>query len=184
MITCHKHFLLLSSFMTCRRVCITRITRRVPLVEQELLTLPGAPEIILGFSGIFVTRSLVFCVVFYRSLFVRLSFFSFGHCVVCPSPIYGFWYPFGICNLLLPPAHRHLSLTTTHPYTFHTNQRHLFWSTLLSTRMYKHLYYPQKYADICVDSKKKRARGSVLAQLSTIRGMRCRRSFTTFKHFV
>jgi hypothetical protein len=29
---------------------------------------------------------------FCRSLFVLLSFFSFGHCVVFPSSIYGFWY--------------------------------------------------------------------------------------------
>ena len=34
-----------------------------------------------------------------------LSFcpFSFGHCVVCPSSIYGFWLPpFGIIKLFLP----------------------------------------------------------------------------------
>ena len=28
-----------------------------------------------------------------RSLFVLLSFFYFGHCVICPSSIYGFWLP-------------------------------------------------------------------------------------------
>jgi hypothetical protein len=68
---------------------VTRLTRRVPLVEQELLTLPehlSSPRI---FSGVRVTLSLVLCVMFGRSLFVLLSF-SFGHCVVCPS-IYGFW---------------------------------------------------------------------------------------------
>jgi hypothetical protein len=63
--------------------------------------------------GLFcVARFLVLCVVFYRSLFVLLSFFfrplyclfffvlwplitplvSFGHCVVCSS-FYGFWLP-------------------------------------------------------------------------------------------
>ena len=41
------------------------------------------------FSGVRVFLSLVFCVVFCRSLFVLLSF-SFGHCIVCPSSIYGF----------------------------------------------------------------------------------------------
>jgi hypothetical protein len=62
-------------------------------------------------GGVRVTRSLVLCVMFCRSLFVLLSFFlwplcclyfdlrilitslvSCGHCVVCPS-IYGFWLP-------------------------------------------------------------------------------------------
>ena len=40
-------------------------------------------------SGVRVTRSLVLCVRFVDHC---LSFctFSFGHCVVCPSSIYGF----------------------------------------------------------------------------------------------
>ena len=42
------------------------------------------------FSKVHVGRSLVFCVVFCRSLFVLLSYFSFGHCIVCLSSIYGF----------------------------------------------------------------------------------------------
>ena len=49
---------------------VTRIKRRMPLVEQEP---PSLPEILcspLGFSGLRVPRSLVFCVVFCRSLFV------------------------------------------------------------------------------------------------------------------
>ena len=52
----------------------------MPLVEQELLTLPqhlSSPPV---FSGIRVTRSLVLCVCFVDRC---LSFchFSFGHCV-------------------------------------------------------------------------------------------------------
>ena len=49
---------------------VTRLTRRVPLVEQELLTLPehmSSPPI---FSAVHVTRSLVFICMFCRSLFV------------------------------------------------------------------------------------------------------------------
>ena len=46
---------------------VTRVTRRVSLVEQQMFT----PII----SGVRVTRSLVFCVVFCRSLFVHLSYF-------------------------------------------------------------------------------------------------------------
>ena len=67
---------------------VTRLTRRVPLVEQELLTLPehlSSPPV---FSGVRVTRSLVLYVCFvYRCL--SFCTFSFGHCVVCSS-IYGF----------------------------------------------------------------------------------------------
>ena len=69
---------------------VTRLTRRVPLVEQELPTLPehlSSPPV---FSGVRVTRSLVLYVCFVDRC---LSFctFSFGHCVVCSSSIYGFW---------------------------------------------------------------------------------------------
>ena len=42
----------------------------------------------LWLSGVCVARSLVFCVVFCRSLFVFFSL-SFGHCIVVPSSIYG-----------------------------------------------------------------------------------------------
>ena len=54
----------------------------MPLVEQELLTLPehlSSPPV---FSGVRVTRSLVLYVCFVDRC---LSFctFSFGHCVVC-----------------------------------------------------------------------------------------------------
>ena len=55
------------------------VTRRVPLMEQELLTIRehlSSPF----FSGVHVTRSIVFCVMFCRSLFVLLSFFFFSLC--------------------------------------------------------------------------------------------------------
>jgi hypothetical protein len=71
---------------------VTRLTWWVSLVEQELLTLPehlSTPPI---FSGVRVTRSLVLYICFVDRC---LSFctFSFGHCVVCSSLIYGFWLP-------------------------------------------------------------------------------------------
>jgi hypothetical protein len=42
---------------------VTRLTRRVPLVEQKLVTLPEhlRSSRFLAFSGIRVTRSLVLC---------------------------------------------------------------------------------------------------------------------------
>ena len=89
--TCHKHSPILffpHSWLISGPV--TRLTRRMPLVEQELLTLPEHLSY-YAFSGVRVTRSLVLCACFVDRC---LSFcpFSFGHCVVCPS-IYGFWLP-------------------------------------------------------------------------------------------
>ena len=52
-----------------------------------------------------VTRSLVVCVCFVDRC---LSFctFSFGHCVVCSSSIYGFWLPLWyLQTLLVTPLH-------------------------------------------------------------------------------
>jgi hypothetical protein len=71
----------------------------VPLVEQELLTLPehlSSPPV---FSGVHVTWSLVLYVCFIDRC---LSFcpFSFGHCVVCPA-IYEFWLPLWYLQTLL-----------------------------------------------------------------------------------
>ena len=44
------------------------------------------------FSGVYVARSLAFCEMFCRSLFVLLSFFIFGQCIILPS-ICVFWLP-------------------------------------------------------------------------------------------
>jgi hypothetical protein len=60
--------------------------RRMPLVEQELLTIlehMSSPPV---FSEVRVTRSLVLCVDRCLSCYT----FTSGHCVVCPSLIYGF----------------------------------------------------------------------------------------------
>ena len=63
---------------------VTRLTRWAPLV----------------FSGVRVTRSLVLYVCFVDRC---LSFctFSFGHCVVCSSSIYGFWLSLWYLQTLL-----------------------------------------------------------------------------------
>jgi hypothetical protein len=72
----------------------------VSLMEQELLTLPehlSSPQV---FSGVRVTRSLVLYVCFVDRC---LSFctFSFGHCVVCSSSIYGLWLPLWYLQTLI-----------------------------------------------------------------------------------
>jgi hypothetical protein len=53
------------------------------------------------FSGVRVTRSLDLCACFVDRC---LSFctFSFGHCVVCSSSIYGFWLPLWYLQTLFP----------------------------------------------------------------------------------
>jgi hypothetical protein len=72
--TCRKYFPVLSSFMTYHMIgFVNRLTRRMPLVEQDLLTLPEHLSSSPVFSVIRITRSLVLCVC------------SFGHCVVCSS---------------------------------------------------------------------------------------------------
>ena len=80
--------------------CVTRLTRRVSLVEQELLTFPDplcSPPV---FIGVRVTRSLALCVCFVDRC-LSCCTFSFGHCVVCSSSIYGFWLPLWYLQTLL-----------------------------------------------------------------------------------
>ena len=76
--------ILVTNICLCHWVESTRLTQRVQLVEQELLTLPvhmSSPPVV---SGVRVTRSLVLSVCFVERC---LSFctFSFVHCVVCSS---------------------------------------------------------------------------------------------------
>ena len=59
---------------------------RKPLTLPEHLSSPSV------FSGVRFARSLVFCVCFVNRCLAFCPF-SFGHCVVCSSSIYGFWLP-------------------------------------------------------------------------------------------
>jgi len=54
---------------------VTRVTQRVPHVEQEMFTFFQRLSWSPVFSGLRVVQSFVFCVSFYISLFVILSFF-------------------------------------------------------------------------------------------------------------
>ena len=80
------------------RICstfLTRLTRRVPLAEQELLTLPEhviSPPV---FRGVRVTRFAVLCVM----LFVL---FLLAIVLSVLLRYTDFHYPFGIFKLLLP----------------------------------------------------------------------------------
>ena len=90
---CHIHSWLITGL-------VTRLTRRVPLVKQELLTPLKYLSLPLVFSGVRITRSLVLWVCFVDHC---LSFctFSFGYCVVCSSSIYRFWLPLWYLQTLL-----------------------------------------------------------------------------------
>ena len=56
------------------------ITIRVSHVEQELLTIWEHLRLSAVFSGVRVAKSLVFCVIFCRSLFILLFFFFWPLC--------------------------------------------------------------------------------------------------------
>ena len=63
---------------------VTRLARRMPLVEQALLTLPEH----LSLSPF--TWGSCYSIVSSMCMFYRLLL-SFGHCLLCSSSIYGFW---------------------------------------------------------------------------------------------
>jgi hypothetical protein len=81
-------------------VFVTRLTRLMPLVEQELLTLPKNMSSHPVLSGVRVTRSLVLCVCFVDRC---LSFCTFFLAIVL-SVLLRYTdsdYPFGILKLFL-----------------------------------------------------------------------------------
>ena len=81
----------------------SRLTRRMQLVEQELLTLPehlNSPPV---FSGVRVTRSLVVCVYFVDHC---LSFFFWPFCCLFFFDIRIRITPFGIFKLFFPTQKR------------------------------------------------------------------------------
>jgi len=72
----HHFVFLLSPLISWISKYVTRVIRRMPLVEQELLTLPEHPRSPSVLSGVRVARYLVFYLVFCMLLFVLLSFSS------------------------------------------------------------------------------------------------------------
>ena len=94
--TCSKYFPVLSSIMTYYRVC-SQINTTGTTSEAGTATLPEYLSS-TRFSGVRVTRYLVLCVCFVDRC-MSFCAFSFGHCVVCPSSIYGFRLPLCIFKL-------------------------------------------------------------------------------------
>jgi hypothetical protein len=121
---------------------ITRVTRWVPHVGRELLTLPYHLRSPPVFSRVRVSRSLIFCV-------IVVCPFPFCHCIVCPSSIYGIWLPlwylrftvsdylFGIFNLFLNDITTRTSVVHTPHYSYK-----LFISFITSNDRYRRNYKP------------------------------------------
>ena len=94
---------------------LTRVTRRISLVEQELATLPV-------FSGVRFVRSFVFCVLLDRCL-VFLFFFFWSLCFLSFFDFFDFqipitplvsqdsYYPVGISGFLLPSWYLRILIT-------------------------------------------------------------------------
>jgi len=126
--TCRKHFphsSLITGF-------VIRVTRRVSLVEQELLTLSEHLSSSMIFSGVRVTRSLLLYVCFVDRCLSFCSF-SFGHCVVYSSSIYGFWLPLWYLQTLLAQCWSPISTTrtiTSHLHLLNTNKTYTCWLNL------------------------------------------------------
>ena len=73
--------------------------RRVSYVEQELISHPEHPSSPPGFSRVNVARSLVFCVVFYRLLFVLFGIPSLIHVLIAVNVIRTYMYIIiSLCN--------------------------------------------------------------------------------------
>jgi hypothetical protein len=104
---------------------VTRVKRRVPLVEQELLTLPENLSSSSVISGVRVTRSFVFCVVFCWSMFVP---FFCSAIVLSVLRFTDYYYPFGIFKLLLGGKISQFSETCScgHLYYSHLYQKDTF----------------------------------------------------------
>ena len=77
---------------------VTRLTRRVPLVDQELLTLPEHLSSAPVLSNVRVTRSLVLCV-YFVGRFLSICTFSFAHSFFYSSSIYDSDYHYVIFKL-------------------------------------------------------------------------------------
>ena len=104
----HLHHPLL--FYDLRPYVVTRVTRRVPLVEHELLILSEYLMSPPMFCCTRVVECLVFCVVFCGSLLVFLSVFVLPLCCLPFCGLRASGYPFGIHKLFLCLISIHFSL--------------------------------------------------------------------------
>ena len=119
---------------------LTRITRRVPLVEQELFTLLVHLRLPPFFSGNRITRSLVLCVCFVDRCLSLCTFFSWPLC--CLS--------FDLRILITPLV----SSDSSYPYWFLGVFFELYLLFFKTTKSFKHggdsLYNMLKHSNAIV----------------------------------
>ena len=90
--TCRKHFPVISLFMTYHWVCNS--SNRTGATSGAGTAYPSwAPEFTPWFFVGFVSLDLYFYVWYFVDRCLFFCPFSFGHCVVWPSLIYGFLLP-------------------------------------------------------------------------------------------
>ena len=107
------------------------LTRLVPLVEQELLTLPEHLSSHPVFSGIVLYSIFSFICNIFLDVVCPFVLFSFGHCVICPSLIYGFWLPPLVSSNSSYPSTCNFEMWIKSEF-FSTNQKlcRPFWSNI------------------------------------------------------
>ena len=97
---CRKSSTMFSVYTWLITGFVTRLIRWVPLVEQELLTLPEHLSSPPAFSGVRVTRSLVLYVCFVDHCLSVCTFFFWPLCCLFFSDIW-FWLPLWYLQALL-----------------------------------------------------------------------------------
>jgi hypothetical protein len=85
----HNHNPVLSSFMTYHRCCNKSTTTGATCTPETAYL--RTTRVHARFLVWFVMLDVSFSVYCFVDSCLSLFPFSFGHCIVCPSPIYGFW---------------------------------------------------------------------------------------------
>ena len=111
--------------------CHLTVTGQVSLVDQELPTFPEHPSSLPVFSGVHVAWSLVFCVMFCRSLFV-LWFFFFLAIVLSVLRFMASDYPFGIFKFFSyhQPWQPSWIIDGIYGHNFETNHPRRIWTKI------------------------------------------------------
>jgi len=108
---CRSHnSVIISSFMTYHQIFITSITRGDTSGARNT-HLSGTPEFIpLALRG---SCCSIMCVALWMFLYLFLLFYLyFGHYIICPSCMYGFYLSLWYLQTVLNSEKRNVSLTT------------------------------------------------------------------------
>jgi hypothetical protein len=118
--TCYRHDILLTwcSIFRNHNPVLSSFKRRVIHVERDCLPFKEHRSSAMDFSGVHVARSLVFYVIFFCP-------FSLGHCMVCPSSIYGCWLLLWYLQVFFDGIQQSIShFIVTFPYLVQNRHHH------------------------------------------------------------